>query len=194
MTIAVAGASTSISAMRVAITDDDSVSMRFTQTELTVNEDDPEEVDVCVEMTGDIEREVSVSVTSETTSASDGDFHAVSEELTFVPGANRSHCFGVHVPADMVVEATETFSLLLSSQDEAVRISQGVSTIHIIDDDEVSVGFKQTTIRASEESQFVPVCVEFSGRTQDDIEVMLQSQPISARGNFEIYAKCIDNL
>ena len=67
----IARVSIGTSVVRAAIIDDDSVIVGFSQTDFTVDEDEPQElsVRVCVEMTGEIEREVSVSVASEHGSA-----------------------------------------------------------------------------------------------------------------------------
>ena len=61
-----------VTVMRVAISDDDTVMVGFTQTMHTVDEDasvGERTLDACVHMTGDIEREVSVLVTSQLGSA-----------------------------------------------------------------------------------------------------------------------------
>lgn len=60
------------SRMRVAITDNDMVEVGFTRTEIEVDEDASEEerrAEVCVQMVGEIEKEVSVSVRSQPGSA-----------------------------------------------------------------------------------------------------------------------------
>lgn len=62
--------------MQVVITDDDTVRVGFTQSQHTVDEDGTDEeraLDVCTHMTGEIEREVSVLVTSQPGTASDGE-------------------------------------------------------------------------------------------------------------------------
>lgn len=66
-----------VSRVRFAIADNDMVTVGFTQTQFTVNEDgtkDERTVNVCVQMTGEIEREVSVSVISQPGSA-DGELN-----------------------------------------------------------------------------------------------------------------------
>lgn len=67
----VARVSVGTSVVRAAIIDDDSVMVGFSQTDFTVDEDEPQalSVSVCVEMVGELEREVSVSVASERGSA-----------------------------------------------------------------------------------------------------------------------------
>jgi len=186
LSVGMARVSVRISSETVSITDDDSVTVGFNQTQFTVTEDDPEAVSVCVHLTGELERNISLAIESEAGSANSQDFSAVSEEMVFTPGAARSQCLSVHVPADMTVEATESFSLRLSSQDSAVLISQGVSRVFIIDDDQVRVGFKERTVTVSEGSHVIPVCVDFVGRTQGDIEVVLESQQSSAQGTFKL--------
>ena len=182
LTVEAARVSVLTSRARVAITDNDFVSVGFNQTEFTVNEDDPEQVQVCVELTGEIERDVSVSIVGEPGSADGEDYVAIDEVIAFVPEANHTHCISVHVPMDMIVEGTESFSLLLSSSDSAVRISPGVSTVSILDDDQVRVGLTEGAVTVAEDGQYVPVCVEMMGRTQEGIEVVLETQSDTAQG------------
>lgn len=63
------------------------------------------------------------------------DFDAVAEEVTFTPGANQSYCFDVRVQPDKIVERTEQFSLLLSSNSERVTIAPNRVQFTIIDED-----------------------------------------------------------
>ena len=51
--------------IRVAITDNDMVTIGFTQTEVIVNEDDEQRIELCAELVGEIGKEVSVSVSSQ---------------------------------------------------------------------------------------------------------------------------------
>ena len=57
---------------RVAITDNDFVSVGFNQTEFTVDEDDPVQrrTSVCIVMAGELGKEITVSVASQTGTAS----------------------------------------------------------------------------------------------------------------------------
>ena len=66
-----------VARMGVAIIDDDHVTIGFTRTEHVVDEDGTAEVrtlNMCVQMTGEIERQVSVSATSTPGTASGKDF------------------------------------------------------------------------------------------------------------------------
>lgn len=71
--VGVARVQVGVTEMRVAITDNDEVRVGFTETEFEVLEDGLEEeertIQVCVKMEGEIEREVGVSVASQSGSA-----------------------------------------------------------------------------------------------------------------------------
>lgn len=97
--------------------------------------------------------------------------------------ASRRQCVTIEISNDTLLEDTESFVVELASSDSAVHISQGASTVYIIDDDQVRVGLKERAVAVSEDSQYVPVCVELLGRTQEGIEVVLETQPNSAQGN-----------
>ena len=66
--VGVARLSVGVDRMRVAIIDDDTVTVGFTRTEFIVDEDgelEDRSLDVCVQLVGETEREVSVSVASQ---------------------------------------------------------------------------------------------------------------------------------
>ena len=97
--------------------------------------------------------------------------------------SSRRECVDISITNDTLLEDTESFDVSLTSSDSTVNISRGVSRVYIIDDDQVRVGLKERAVTVSEDSQFIPVCVELVGRTQEAIEVLLESQSNSAQGN-----------
>lgn len=96
--------------------------------------------------------------------------------------SSQRECVIISISNDTLLEDTESFNVMLSSSDSAVHISQGASTVYILDDDQVRLGLKEGTVTVSEDSQFIPVCVELVGRTQEVIEVVVETQPGSAQG------------
>ena len=96
--------------------------------------------------------------------------------------SSRRECVRIEITNDTLLEDTESFNVELASSDSAVRITQGVSTVYIIDDDQVRVGLKERRTTVAEDSQYVPVCVDLVGRTQEAIEVVLETRPNTARG------------
>ena len=69
-------------------------------------------------------------------------------------------CSIVTVLDDIVVELDETFSVLLSSFNEFVDITQASATVTITDDDTVSIGWTSTLYTSNETDRAVSVCVE----------------------------------
>ena len=87
-----------------------------------------------VTLAGSSDRAATVSyATSDSTAVAGEDYEAASGTLTFAPGESR-HSLSVRLLNDSVHEATETFTVTLSSSDNAeVAIDQAVG--RIVDDD-----------------------------------------------------------
>lgn len=97
--------------------------------------------------------------------------------------ATRRECVNISVSNDTILEDTEHFDVVVSSGDTEVHITRATSRVYIIDDDGVRVGLNERTIVVpEEEGQAVPICVEIVGRFQQNIEVTLESESISASG------------
>lgn len=151
-----------VAKMRVAITDDDTVNIGFTQEEFSVDEDGDREVEVCVQMTGEIEREVSVLISTQPGTAggellssmpngtsfdyfsipcSVQDFDVVDETIVFSPGMPPIpiQCFTVSVRPDKLVEKTESFSLMIVSDSLGVIVHPNRLQITITDEDGMQI-------------------------------------------------------
>ena len=98
----------------------------------------------------------------------------------------RRECVDISISNDTLLEDTESFDVLLTSSDGAVQLSQALSRVYIIDDDQVRVGFRQRTAVVSEGDLFFPACVELVGRTQQSIEVLVESRANSADGGLRV--------
>jgi hypothetical protein len=95
---------------------------------------------------------------------------------------SRRQCVRIQISNDTLLEDTESFDVELSSTDGAVHITQGRSRVYIIDDDQVRIGLMERSVTVSEDVQHLPVCVQLVGRTQESIEVELETAPNTAQG------------
>ena len=124
----------------VMILDNDRVTVGLQPTHYTI-EESVQQIEVTVELLGDIERDVSVVVESKdgTAFASDGDYIPFLEVLTFSKGSSSGSIRSarVYILDDPLVERLEYFTVHLSPVDIGVQIQQSRedATIFIISDD-----------------------------------------------------------
>ena len=57
------------------------------------------------------------------------------QKLVFTSTSGRELCHNITIINDMLVESNETFTIILSSSDSAVRLTNTQSLVTIIDDD-----------------------------------------------------------
>lgn len=102
--------------------------------------------------------------------------------------SSRRECANISISNDSILEDTEHFDVALSSEDPAVRVTQGSSRVYILDDDGVRVGLRERDIVVPEgEGQTIPLCLEIAGRFQSSINVTLESQSDSAQGETRLH-------
>lgn len=124
----------------VTILDNDHVMVGMRPTYYTV-EESTEQIELNVELLGDIERDVSVVLESKdgTAFASEGDYIPFLEVLTFSKGSSSgsTRSARVYIQDDPLVERLEYFTVHLSPVDVGVQIQQSRedATIFIISDD-----------------------------------------------------------
>ena len=124
----------------VTILDNDQVMIGFQQAHYMV-EESIQQMELTVELLGDIERDVSVMLESEdgTAIASDGDYIPFLEVLTFFKGSSSgsTRSVRVYIQDDPLVEGEEYFTIHLSPVDAGVQIQQSMedANIYIISDD-----------------------------------------------------------
>ena len=124
----------------VRIFDNDQVTVTVQQSYYVVKEIIGQ-IEVVVELLGNIERDVSVIVESRdgTAIASSQDYQPVSEVLTFVRGSSSgsTHSVSVHIQDDQLVEPLEFFTIHTFSLDAGVQILQSREKIfvYVISDD-----------------------------------------------------------
>ena len=98
----------------------------------------------------------------------------------------RRECINISIYNDSILEDTETFQIVLTSSDAAVRVVQSSSIVYILDDDSVRVSLPRRRINVSESDGLVSsaACVLLDGLIQQDIEVTLETQPRSAESEW----------
>ncbi len=106
----------------------------FALAEVLVNEGDSGSV--CVNITGQVERQVSISVFISGDSASTGSDHDFPASTLFsFSSSPDTYCISFNSPQDTIYESDETFSVGLDSSDPQVNTG-AVSTVSILDNDE----------------------------------------------------------
>lgn len=98
-------------------------------------------VEVCVNLTGVLEREVAVEVSTAITgdindiamspAIGDADFVSVLTNLTFA--ASGRQCLNVELIVDQILERTEVFHVNLTSSDAAVNFTSSRADIVLLD-------------------------------------------------------------
>jgi hypothetical protein len=153
----------------ISVLEDDVVVFEFENTTITTEEDKGKVV-VCVKKIGNTTLRLTVGVTSSFGSARDGtDFMPVNKNLVFEPSESRK-CLDIILTDDEVAENLETFSLGLVNQNgENARLANGSKVdVNIVDDDTVSVGFKDDVVIGNEGGP-ARICVTVSGSVQNDL-------------------------
>ena len=108
----------------------------FALVEVLVNEGDSGSV--CVNITGQLERQVSISVSISGDFASTGSDHDFPASTLFsFSSSPDTYCISFNSTQDTVYESDETFSVGLDSSDPQVNTG-AVSTVSIFDNDEGS--------------------------------------------------------
>lgn len=92
-------------------------------------------VEVCVQLSGQLDRQISLQLIPSPDSASTSDFDASSIVYLFTPDTENPVCNEIGIIADDVVERRERFtvSLLASSEERAVRVLQSTAEVFIND-------------------------------------------------------------
>lgn len=123
----------------IRIFDDDQVAVSLQQSYYAV-EETAGQVNLIVELLGDIERDVSVMLESRdgTATASNGDYLHLLEVITFHHGSSSgsTQSATVYIQDDLLAEQLEFFTVHISSLDAGVQIQHGRDVfVYIISDD-----------------------------------------------------------
>ena len=120
------------------------------------------------------------------TAAVDADYQfAAPHAAAFLPNAELRQCHRVTIIDDNILESTEHFEAVLSTEVDRVSVLTSSTRVAITDDDFVSVGFTQTQFTVDEddpEQRRTSVCIKVTGETGTGVSVSVTSQPGSASG------------
>ena len=97
-------------------------------------------VNICAVLMGEIAREVRVYITTNEGIALNGSdyINILEEERVFQPSTapdGLGVCWNITLQDDDVLEANETFSVTLTTNDTDVSLSGGTATVMVVDDD-----------------------------------------------------------
>ena len=153
----------------------------------TVNEGDGS-VEVCaVIVSGTLERTLTFTLsTQDGTATSPADFSAVSADLTFDESTSRA-CVGIPVEDDDIVENPDVFTVEIGGDDPDVVFDPPSSTVTIIDNDRVLIGFEMERYEG-EEGGVVEVCAVIrEGELDRSALVSISTTDLSAEGKLILY-------
>ena len=111
------------------------------------------------------------------------DFEMLQLASLFLTGVNGEDCLQINIFDDNVVETNETFSVLLTSPDDAVDIDQTSATTTIIDDDTVIIHWSSTSYTFEEDSVASSVCAELIGELARPVTVHYSTSDTTALSN-----------
>ena len=113
------------------------------------------------------------------------DFEMLQLASLFLMGVNGEDCLQINIFDDNVVETNETFSVLLTSPNDAVDIDQTSTTTTIIDDDTVMIHWSSTSYTFEEDSvaSSTSVCAELIGELARPVTVHYSTSDTTALSN-----------
>ena len=148
----------------------------------TVGEGDGS-IEVCAAIvSGTLERRLSLRLTTQDDSAtSPADFSSVSVDVTFDESTSRA-CVDVPIEDDQIVENEEVFRVMVGGDDPDVVFDPPSSTVSIIDNDRVVIGFEMESYQG-EEGGVVEVCaIVLEGELERSASVSVSTSDLSALG------------
>ena len=161
------------------------ISIGFELPRYTVNEGDGS-IEVCAALTnGTLERTVTFTLSTQDNSATSTDpvdFSAVALELQFNKTTSRA-CAVIPISDDNRVEVPENLTVVIDSDDPDVDFVPPTSTVTIVDNDRVVIGFEMERYQ-EEEGRMVEVCAVIrNGSLERSILVQIFTEDISAEGS-----------
>ena len=142
-------------------------------------------IEVCAILTsGSLERTVTCTLSTRddsATSTDPADFSAIDVELLFNETTSRA-CADIPITDDNRVELAENFTVDIRSDDPDVDFAPPTSTVTILDNDRVVIGFEMEQYEGRE-GEMVEVCAAvLNGRLERSLIVELFTGDISAQG------------
>ena len=136
---------------------------------------------VCVQLLGTLERSVTVIADFDNFDTTSEDYSNTREVLVYESGGANAQCFQLLINSDDVLENIETFSIVLSSPDDAVvNIINGNAQVIIQDSSTLEVGFSSVPPSVEEGGTFL-ACVRINterGRLSEQLILPITVLPI----------------
>ena len=130
---------------------------------------------------GQLDRSLDLMIISRDGSANaPGDYSKLMLTKLFFESDRNRLCINVTIVDDFSLEDDETFSLLLTSTDNAVVLGVNITSVTIIDDDIVTLELQPSHLIVSESTQQVYVTVELTGSREREVSLMLETTDGSA--------------
>ncbi len=105
-------------------------------------------------------------------------------------------CASISVVDDQIFEATENFIVIATCDTPRVSVTDNTSSVYIIDNDSVNVGFVELLVNVSEDVEIersVTVCIELSGEIEKNVKVTIATEssnsPLGVATSSE-FSKC----
>ena len=174
--------SLSVTSATLTITDDDSATIAFNATNVTVDEGD-RMATLMVTLTGEVQDGFEVTLsTTDGTAVAVSDYSTTSTTLAFA-GGEETQTFTVPIIDDAVVEGNEAFTVSLGTPSgTTATINTGpIATVTITDDDSAAVTFSapSVTVREGDDST-ATVTATLNNAVQDSFEVTVSASPGTA--------------
>ena len=152
------------------------------QPSYTVNEDNGSVMVCAAIVSGTLERTLTFRLTTQDDSAtSPADFSSVSAELTFDESTSRA-CADIPIEDDQIVENPEVFRVVVDGDDPDVVFDPPSSTVTIIDNDNVVIGFEMERYQGDEGSEVEVCALLMNGTLERALLVGVLTEDLSAIG------------
>lgn len=103
-------------------------------------------------------------------------------------------CASIDIVDDQILEATEQFIVTATCDTPRVFVTDNTSTVNIIDNDSVNVGFVELLLNVSEDVEIersVTVCIELSGEIEKNVTVTIATESSDGPLGVATSSKCV---
>ena len=103
--------------------------------------------------------------------------------MTFFGTGLTTECVSIPLNDDEILEDTETFQVVMTSQDSGVHTTaHSVADVFILDNDGVRMGIQEREYEIGESQGTLSLCVELTGRIAKNVIVHLSTESDTATG------------
>lgn len=157
------------------------------------------ELTVCLRLQGGrLDRAVNVTLSTRAgTAQANADYTTDPIKIEFLPtdtiNVNLT-CVEIAITDDEVVERNESFELFLTTAEPAIILSPNLTTLTIIDNDNVMLALSQSHVTVQENARDLDITVELFGDLQREVVVLLESMDGTAsflRGDYAGFSELL---